>query len=47
MAQLPEPSEQMIRILLVDDEVRLTELLRMELDVEGYVIEVASTALLD
>ena len=35
MDQLPEPSEQMIRILLVDDEVRLTELLRMELDVEG------------
>lgn len=42
MDQLPEPSEQMIRILLVDDEVRLTELLRMELDVEGYVVEVAS-----
>ena len=42
MAQLPEPSEQMIRILLVDDEVRLTELLRLELDVEGYDVEVAS-----
>lgn len=42
MDQLPEPSEQMIRILLVDDEVRLTELLRLELDVEGYDVEVAS-----
>ena len=36
MAQLREPSDQMIRVLLVDDEVRLTELLRLELDVEGY-----------
>ena len=42
MAQLPESSDQMIRILLVDDEVRLTELLRLELDVEGYDVEVAS-----
>ena len=42
MAQLPEPSDQTIRILLVDDEVRLTELLRLELDVEGYDVEVAS-----
>ena len=42
MAQLPEPSDQKIRILLVDDEVRLTELLRLELDVEGYDVEVAS-----
>ncbi|MEJ6827437.1 MAG: response regulator transcription factor [Synechococcus sp. ArSW.bin.68] len=41
MAQLPEPSEQTIRILLVDDEVRLTELLQLELRVEGYEVEVA------
>ena len=33
MAQLPEPSDQKIRILLVDDEVRLTELLRLELEI--------------
>ncbi|ABI46284.1 response regulator transcription factor [Synechococcus sp. CC9311] len=42
MDQLPEPFEQTIRILLVDDEVHLTELLRLELDVEGYEVEVAS-----
>ena len=42
MAQLPESSEKMIRILVVDDEDRLTELLRLELDVEGYDVEVAS-----
>ena len=42
MPRFPDPSEQMIRILLVDDEVRLTELLRLELDVEGYDVEVAS-----
>jgi DNA-binding response OmpR family regulator len=42
MAQLPEPSDQTIRILLVDDEVRLTELLQLELGVEGYEVEVAS-----
>lgn len=42
MAQLPEPSDQSIRILLVDDEVRLTELLQLELGVEGYDVEVAS-----
>jgi DNA-binding response OmpR family regulator len=42
MVQLPEPSDQTIRILLVDDEVRLTELLRLELGVEGYEVEVAS-----
>ena len=42
MVQLPEPSDQTIRILLVDDEVRLTELLLLELGVEGYEVEVAS-----
>jgi DNA-binding response OmpR family regulator len=30
------------RVLLVDDESRLTELLRLELDVEGYAVDVAS-----
>ena len=40
MAQLPEPSDQTIRILLVDDEVRLTELLRLELDVELSLIHI-------
>ena len=30
------------RLLLVDDETRLTELLTMELEVEGYVVEVAA-----
>ncbi len=39
---MPEPSDPTIRILLVDDEVRLTELLRLELNVEGYEVEVAS-----
>ena len=29
------------RVLLVDDEPRLTELLRLELDVEGYEVSVA------
>ncbi len=31
-----------IRVLVVDDEVRLTELLRLELDVEGYDVDVAT-----
>lgn len=30
------------RVLLVDDESRLTDLLRLELDVEGYTVDVAS-----
>ncbi|EAQ69546.1 two-component system response regulator RR class I (RRI)-CheY [Synechococcus sp. RS9909] len=30
------------RVLLVDDESRLTDLLRLELDVEGYAVDVAS-----
>lgn len=30
------------RVLLVDDESRLTDLLRLELDVEGYMVDVAS-----
>jgi DNA-binding response OmpR family regulator len=31
-----------LRVLVVDDETRLTELLRLELDVEGYNVDVAS-----
>lgn len=31
-----------LRVLVVDDESRLTELLKLELDVEGYDVEVAS-----
>ena len=34
---LPRP-----RVLVVDDETKLTELLRLELDVEGYDVDVAS-----
>ena len=30
------------RLLLVDDEARLTELLKMELEVEGYEVDVAA-----
>ena len=30
------------RILLVDDEQKLTDLLRLELEVEGYDVDVAS-----
>ena len=30
------------RLLLVNDEARLTELLRMELEVEGYEVDVAA-----
>ncbi len=30
------------RLLLVDDENRLRELLRMELEVEGYEVDVAA-----
>jgi len=29
-----------LRVLVVDDEKRLTELLRLELDVEGYDVDV-------
>ena len=30
------------RVLLVDDEQKLTDLLRLELEVEGYEVDVAS-----
>ena len=31
-----------LRVLVVDDETKLTELLRLELDVEGYEVDIAS-----
>ena len=31
-----------LRVLVVDDEQKLTDLLRLELDVEGYEVQVAS-----
>ena len=30
-----------LRVLVVDDEQKLTDLLRLELDVEGYDVQVA------
>ena len=35
-------SQHRLRVLLVDDEHKLTDLLRLELDVEGYDVDVAS-----
>ena len=35
-------SQPRLRVLLVDDEQKLTDLLRLELDVEGYDVDVAS-----
>ena len=35
------PEAEQLRLLLVDDEPKLTEFLRMELEVEGYAVEVA------
>ena len=31
-----------LRVLVVDDETRLTDLLQLELDVEGYDVEIAA-----
>lgn len=39
---MPDPSTPRLRVLVVDDEAKLTELLRLELDVEGYEVDVAS-----
>ena len=36
----PEPDQ--LRLLLVDDEPKLTDFLKMELEVEGYEVEVAA-----
>ncbi|MEB3254586.1 MAG: response regulator transcription factor [Synechococcus sp.] len=38
---MPPESPACPRVLVVDDERRLTDLLRLELDVEGYVVDVA------
>ena len=32
---MPDPATPRLRVLVVDDETKLTELLRLELDVEG------------
>jgi DNA-binding response OmpR family regulator len=39
---MPEAAASPPRVLLVDDESRLTDLLRLELDVEGYAVDVAA-----
>ena len=38
---MSQDSQLRTRILLVDDEINLTDLLRLELDVEGYEVDVA------
>ena len=38
---MPAESPACPRVLVVDDERRLTDLLRLELDVEGYAVDVA------
>ena len=35
-------SQPRLRVLVVDDEAKLTELLRLELDVEGYDVDIAN-----
>lgn len=39
---MPDPATPRLRVLVVDDETKLTELLRLELYVEGYDVDVAS-----
>ena len=39
---MPEQSIQRRRVLVIDDEPKLTELLSLELDVEGYDVDIAS-----
>ena len=41
MEGMPPESPACPRVLVVDDERRLTDLLRLELDIEGYVVDVA------
>ncbi|CAK27466.1 Two-component system response regulator [Synechococcus sp. RCC307] len=36
------PEAEQLRLLLVDDEPKLTEFLRMELEVEGYAVQIAN-----
>ena len=38
------PEAEQLRLLLVDDEPKLTEFLRMELEVEGYAVQIATMA---
>ena len=38
---MPQESGYRPRVLVVDDEQRLTDLLRLELDVEGYEVDIA------
>ena len=39
---MPELAKSRPCVLVVDDEPRLTELLSLELDVEGYDVDIAS-----
>ena len=39
---MPDPATPRLRVLVVDDRTKLTELLRLELDMEGYDVDVAS-----
>ena len=34
--------DKQLRLLVVDDEPKLTEFLRMELEVEGYSVDIAN-----
>ena len=36
------PEAEQLRLLLIDDEPKLTEFLRMELEVEGYAVQIAN-----
>ena len=36
------PEAEQLHLLLVDDEPKLTEFLRMELEVEGYAVQIAN-----
>ena len=42
MGEMPQETGSRPRVLVVDDEQRLTDLLRLELDVEGYTVDVAN-----
>ena len=39
---MSDPSAPRLRVLVVDDETKLSELLKLELDVEGYDVDVAA-----
>lgn len=42
MGQMSQDRGQRPRVLVVDDEQRLTDLLRLELDVEGYEVDISN-----